>query len=74
MIVMSVSLGRLSDAAPPRWHMHGCDCLLQDVVHTGLFSMEAARQSPGWLSEPRGQHVPETVEYGVTSLLYRRDR
>ena len=49
---------------------------IQDVINTGLFSMEKAQQSPGWLQELRDgvTHVPETLEYGVSSFLYRRHR
>lgn len=48
----------------------------QDVVNTKLFSMEKAQQAPGWLQELRDgvEHVPETIEYGVSSILYRRQR
>jgi G3E family GTPase len=44
---------------------------LSEIVETGLFSLETAMQNAGWLKELRGEHVPETAEYGITSFVYR---
>lgn len=44
---------------------------LEQVMGTGLFDVERAQQAPGWVKELNGDHVPETEEYGISSLVYR---
>jgi G3E family GTPase len=44
---------------------------LEAVLDTGLFDYEKASSSAGWLRELEGEHTPETVEYGISSFVYR---
>lgn len=45
---------------------------LNKILNTNLFNFEEAEQNKGWLKEIRGEHIPETEEYGITSFIYRR--
>lgn len=47
---------------------------LAAVLDTGLFDFDQAAQAPGWLKELRGEHTPETAEYGITSFVFRARR
>ena len=43
---------------------------LTQILNTGLFNFEQAQQAPGWLAELRGEHTPETEEYGISSFAF----
>jgi G3E family GTPase len=43
---------------------------LNKVIGTHRFDFEKAEQAPGWLQEARGEHTPETEEYGISSFSY----
>lgn len=47
---------------------------LAKILNTGRFDFERAAQAPGWLKELRGEHAPETEEYGIASTAYRARR
>ena len=47
---------------------------LHHILNTGLFDMEAAESSAGWVKELHGIHTPETEEYGIASFVFRARR
>jgi len=50
------------------------DVPLELVLDTGRFDFDAARAAPGWLASLSGAKLPETVEYGIGSFVYRARR
>ncbi|MDN5621313.1 MAG: zinc metallochaperone GTPase ZigA [Psychrobacter sp.] len=47
---------------------------LDKLLNTNLFDFDEASEAPGWLKELRGEHTPETEEYGISSFVYRARR
>ncbi|WP_020659858.1 GTP-binding protein [Amycolatopsis benzoatilytica] len=47
---------------------------LARVFGTGRYDAERAQQAPGWVAELNGDHVPETEEYGISSVVFRSGR
>ena len=47
---------------------------LARILDTGRFDFQRAERAPGWLKELRGEHLPETEAYGISSSVYRARR
>ena len=47
---------------------------LGDVLDTGLFDDAKSASYAGWAKELAGEHTPETLEYGISSFVYRSRR
>ena len=48
---------------------------IRDSLSKGRFRMEKAEEHPQWLTEAReGEHTPETLEYGISSFVFRAKR
>jgi len=47
---------------------------LASLMGTGKFDYIKAQLAPGWMKELRGEHTPETEQYGITSFVYRSRR
>ncbi|MCJ8209781.1 GTP-binding protein [Mucilaginibacter sp. RS28] len=43
----------------------------EEILNTGLFDFEKASMSAGWIKELENEHVPETEEYGIGSIVFR---
>jgi len=41
------------------------------IINTGLFDMEQMSEMPAWADELVKVHIPETEEYGISSLVFR---
>jgi G3E family GTPase len=47
---------------------------LDRLLNTGRFDFDRAAQAPGWLQTLRGEHQPESEEYGIRNFVYRARR
>lgn len=47
---------------------------LDRVLGTGRFDFIRAQLAPGWMKELRGEHMPESEQYGFESFVYRARR
>jgi len=47
---------------------------VNNIINTGLFDMEKAQESAGWIAElEKPYHTPETEEYGIGSFVFRNN-
>ncbi|CAD7946204.1 unnamed protein product [Amoebophrya sp. A120] len=63
---------KLNPSANVYWTEHG-KVDPEKLLGTNLFNFEVAQRSAGWLQELAndGHHVPETEEYGISSVVFR---
>jgi len=47
---------------------------LDFLLNTRRFDFDRASQAPGWLQTLRGEHLPESEEYGIRNFVYRARR
>ncbi|CAJ1458525.1 unnamed protein product [Effrenium voratum] len=47
---------------------------LKHALNTHKCDFDELEKMPGWLQELRGDHVPETEEYNISSLVFRSDK
>jgi G3E family GTPase len=66
-------LRQLNPEAHLSWMDHG-RAPLSLVLETGRFSMDRAAAAPGWLKVMRGEEMPETAEYGISSFAWQARR
>jgi G3E family GTPase len=69
-VLLREALSKLNPRANIVESQHG-QVPLDQVLNTGRFSFEDASRAPGWLKEMRGEHTPETEEYGISSMAYK---
>ncbi|WP_414938836.1 GTP-binding protein [Amycolatopsis sp. cmx-11-51] len=70
---LTAVLRRLNPAAEVIISTHG-RVPLDRLLGTGRYDVERAQEAPGWVAELNGDHVPETEEYGISSVVFRAGR
>jgi len=70
---LMATLRRLNPGAEVVVAEHGC-IEPGTILGTNKFDMAEAAKAPGWLAELRGEHMPETEEYGISSFVYQARR
>jgi G3E family GTPase len=70
---LTAVLRRLNPAAQVITASHG-RVPLELLLGTGRYDVDRAQEAPGWVAELNGDHVPETEEYGISSVVFRADR
>ncbi|ADL47591.1 GTP-binding protein [Micromonospora aurantiaca (nom. illeg.)] len=73
LAVVEALLTRLNPAARQGRAVHG-RVAPAEILHTARFDLERAETAPGWVAELNGGHVPETEEYGISSIVFRDHR
>lgn len=73
LTVVEALLTRLNPAARQVRAMHGRVPPAM-ILNTDWFDLERAETTPGWVAELNGEHVPETEEYGISSIMFRDHR
>ncbi|MDG4811052.1 GTP-binding protein [Micromonospora sp. WMMD1120] len=73
LAMVEALLTRLNPAARQVRAVHG-RVAPAEILHTGRFDLERAETAPGWVAELNGGHVPETEEYGISSIVFRDHR
>ncbi|MEU3458023.1 GTP-binding protein [Micromonospora sp. NPDC006766] len=73
LTVVEALLARLNPAARQIRAVHGRVPPVE-ILHTGRFDLDRAETTPGWVAELNGEHVPETEEYGISTIVFRDHR
>ncbi|WP_424193619.1 zinc metallochaperone GTPase ZigA [Ampullimonas aquatilis] len=72
-----LTLGRILQALNPKAELieaHNGQVPLHRILNTHLFDFQEAVTAPGWLTKLRGEHPPESDEYGINSFVFRARR
>lgn len=47
---------------------------LEHIWNKNVFNLDEASQAAGWIKELQEEHIPETEEYGISSIVYKKAR